>query len=60
MPIVDLWQCLQAISDYSNLMHPLSGVLPLPSVPARVTHCALVAHIGTRLRLRAVELPSPV
>ena len=25
-------------------MHPLSGALPLPYVPARVTHGALVAH----------------
>ena len=28
----------------SNPMHPLSGALPLPYVPARVTRCALVAH----------------
>ena len=28
----------------SNPMHPLSGVLPLPYVPARVTRGALVAH----------------
>ena len=28
----------------SNPMHPLSGVLPLSYVPARVTHGALVAH----------------
>ena len=28
----------------SNPMHPLSGALPLPNVPARVTHGALVAH----------------
>ena len=27
-----------------NPMHPLSGVLPLPYVPARVTRGALVAH----------------
>ena len=26
-------------------MHPLSGELPLPYVPARVTRGALVAHI---------------
>ena len=26
-------------------MHPLSGALPLPYVPARVTRGALVAHI---------------
>ena len=25
-------------------MHPLSGALPLPSVPARVTRSALAAH----------------
>ena len=25
-------------------MHPLSGALPLPYVPARVTRGALVAH----------------
>ena len=25
-------------------MHPLSGALPLPHVPARVTRGALVAH----------------
>ena len=28
----------------SNSMHPLSGALPLPYVPARVTRGALVAH----------------
>ena len=28
----------------SNPMHPLSGDLPLPYVPARVTRCALVAQ----------------
>ena len=28
----------------SNPVHPLSGALPFPYVPARVTHCALVAH----------------
>ena len=28
----------------SNPLHPLSGVLPLPYVPARVTRGALVAH----------------
>ena len=28
----------------SNSMHPLSGALPLPCVPARVTRDALVAH----------------
>ena len=28
----------------SNPIHPLSGALPLPNVPARVTHGALVAH----------------
>ena len=28
----------------SNPMHPLSGALPLPYVPARVTRGALVAH----------------
>ena len=27
-----------------NPMHPLSGALPLPYVPARVTRGALVAH----------------
>ena len=28
----------------SNLMHPLTGALPLPHVPARVTRGALVAR----------------
>ena len=28
----------------SNPLHPLSGALPLPYVPARVTRCGLVAH----------------
>ena len=28
----------------SNPMHPLSGALPLPCVPARVTRGALVVH----------------
>ena len=28
----------------SNPMHPLSGALPLPYVPARITRGALVAH----------------
>ena len=28
----------------SNPMHPLSGALPLPYVPAHVAHGALVAH----------------
>ena len=28
----------------SNSMHPLSGALPLPYVPARVTRGVLVAH----------------
>ena len=28
----------------SNPMHPLSGALPLPYVPARVTRGALIAH----------------
>ena len=28
----------------SNPMHPLSGALPLPNVPARATRGALVAH----------------
>ena len=28
----------------SNPMHPLSGAVPLPYVPARVTRGALVAH----------------
>ena len=28
----------------SNPMHPLSGALPLPYVPARVTRGALVSH----------------
>ena len=28
----------------SILMHPLSGALPLPYVPARVTRGSLVAH----------------
>ena len=35
-------------------MLPLSRTLPLPYVPARVTHGALVAHIGTRSRLLLV------
>ena len=35
----------------SNPMHPLSGVLPLPYVSARVTRGALVAH-----RVRATSL----
>ena len=34
----------------SNPIHPLSGALPLPYVPARVTRGALVAH-STRLHL---------
>ena len=38
-------------------MHPLSGALPLPYVPMRVTRDALVL-IGTRLRLLAAELLS--
>ena len=42
----------------SNQMHPLYGALPLPYVPARVTHGALVAHIGTRSRLLVVGLLS--
>ena len=42
----------------SNPMHPLSGALPLPYVPARVTLGALVAHIGTRSRLVVVGLLS--
>ena len=29
----------------SNPMHPLSGAVPLPYVPARVTRGALIAHI---------------
>ena len=37
----------------SNPMHPLSGALPLPYVPARVTRGALVAQ-GTRSRLLVV------
>ena len=28
----------------SNPMHPLSGALPLPYMPAHFTHGALVAH----------------
>ena len=28
----------------SNPMHPISGALPLPYVPARVTRGSLVAH----------------
>ena len=39
-------------------MHPLRFALPLPYVPVRVTRGAVVAHIGTRLRLLAVELLS--
>ena len=42
----------------SNPMHPLSGALPLPYVPARVTRGALVAHIGTRSRLAVVGVLS--
>ena len=34
----------------SNPVHPLSGALPLPYAPERVTRGALVAH-GTRSRL---------
>ena len=30
----------------SNPMHPLSGALPLPYVPARVIRGALVAHMA--------------
>ena len=30
-------------------MQPLSGALPLPCVPARITRDDLVVHIGTRL-----------
>ena len=37
-------------------MHSLSCALLLLYVSARVTRGALVAHIGTRLRLLAVEL----
>ena len=44
MPIVDLWQLCMLFKIMSNPMHPLSNVLPLPYVPARVTHFALVAH----------------
>ena len=42
----------------SNPVQPVSGALPLQYVPARVTRGALVAHIGTRLRLLAVGLLS--
>ena len=41
----------------SNPMHPLSGALPLPYVPARVT-CVLWLLIGTRLRLLVLGLLS--
>ena len=41
----------------SNRMHPLSGALPFPYVPARVTLGALVA-IGTSSRLLVVGLLS--
>ena len=37
---------VQAIQDENcNPMHPSSGALPLPYVPARVTRSALVAHM---------------
>ena len=39
-------------------MYPLSGALPMPYVPAPVTHVALVAQISTRLRHLPVELLS--
>ena len=42
----------------SNPVQPVSGALPLQYVPAPVTRGALVAHIGTRLRLLAVGLLS--
>ena len=42
----------------SNPMHHLSGALPLPYVPVRVTRGAFVAHIGTRSSLLAVGLLS--
>ena len=41
-------------------MHPLSGALPLKYVPVHVTRGALAAHIGTRLRLLALELLSTI
>ena len=41
----------------SNPMHPLSGALPLPYVPVRITRRALVAD-GTRSRLVSVALNS--
>ena len=36
----------------NNPMHPLSGALPLPYVPARVTRGALVAHMHSFARPR--------
>ena len=36
--------CCMLFKIKSNPMHPLSGALPLPYVPARVTPGALVAH----------------
>ena len=37
-------------------MHPMSGIMPLPCVPPRVTRGALIAN-STRLRIiGAVEL----
>ena len=39
-------------------MYPLSGALPSPYVPARVTRGDLVAHISTRSRLLVVGLLS--
>ena len=46
LPIVDLWQCCACylINIKSNPMQPLSGALPLPNVPARVTLGALVGY----------------
>ena len=36
---------LEGSSNFKFPMHPLSGALPLPYVPARVTRGALVDHI---------------
>ena len=47
----------------SNLKHPLSGALPSPYVPARVTRGALVAHRHSFAPLRCKtwnDLSNPV
>ena len=55
-PVLDyIYICIFKIK--SNPLHPLSGALPLPYVPARVTRGAFLL-IRTRLRFLAVELLS--